>query len=136
MSDPKTQPQPFVLSSQHPPGPAHAAWLDHTERLLASFENGLPPEAGQPPALGFILLVADYLWDQHGEQANFARLDVCQLGAHCHALLCGAGVAWSFANTLAAFYAFLARQRELDAGVAAAIASQLLALPKEFEPRN
>jgi hypothetical protein len=136
MPDPKTLPQSFMVASRHPPGPGHAVWLDRTERLLGKFEDSLPNEASQPHALGFILLLADHLWDELGEQADFARLDVHGLVVHCHALLCGAGVAASFANTLSAFYAFLARRQEIDAQAAAAIASQLLALPNEFERRD
>jgi hypothetical protein len=136
MSEPKTLPQSFIVEPKNAPSAAHAAWLDHTERLLAAFERSLPAQTSGPPSFGFVLLAADHIWDQQPEQADFAQLDVRGLVARCHPLLCGAGVAASFATTLATFYAFLVSVDEIDAGVAAAISALLLALPEEFERRS
>jgi hypothetical protein len=138
MPDPKTLPQSFSVPCHALPNDAHYAWLGRAEGLLVAFEHSLPaPSAATPvPSLGFILMVADYLWDRCREEADFAKLDVQGFVAHNHVLLCVEGVAASFAMTLTAFYGFLAASGELDAALAKDIAAQLSAAAIQLGQRS
>jgi hypothetical protein len=137
MPDPKP-PAPSRVPCHALPNQAHYAWLERAERLLVAFENSLPEPSGPTPvpSLGFILMVADYLWDTCGEQADFAKLDVQGLVAHSHALLCVEGVAKTFAYTLLAFYDFLVASGEIELGLARAIESQLSAAAAQLAQRS
>lgn len=138
MPEPKTLPYGFTPPDHEQPSPAHCAWLDQAERLLSSFERTLTaPLPGQAaPSLGFVLMAADYLWDHHGEEAHFGKLDVQGFSTRCTALLCTEGVAESFTRTLIAFYGFLSETREVELGTAQAIHAQLLALQDEHIGRS
>jgi hypothetical protein len=137
MPDPKTLPQSFSVPCHAHPNDAHYAWLGRAERLLVAFEHSLPAPAATPvPSLGFILMVADYLWERCREEADFAKLDVQGFVAHNHVLLCVEGVAAAFASTLTAFYSFLAASAELDAALVNAIAAQLSAAALQLDERS
>jgi hypothetical protein len=138
MSEPKTPPHGFTVPCHAPPSAAHYAWLGRAEDLLLAFERSLPAASGAAPVptLGFILMVADYLWDCWHEAADFAKLDVQGFVAHNHVLLCVEGVAEAFASTLTAFYGFLATSAELDAALAKDIAAQLSAAALQLAERS
>jgi hypothetical protein len=136
MSEPKTAPQSFVVQVMAQPNAAHAVWLERTERLLAAFERSLPAQRLDPLAPGFVLLAADYLWDEQAERADFARLDVNRLIARCSPLLSAIDIVHSFGKALAGFYAFLKQHGEIDPGAATIIAAQLRRATAEFDPSN
>jgi hypothetical protein len=138
MPDRKPLPEAFSIPRHAPPDEAHYAWLGRAERLLVAFEHSLPEPSSrtQVPSLGFILMVADYVWDSCGEQADFANFDVQGFVAHSHALLCATGVAKTFAYTLVAFYDFLVASQEISPPVAQAIESQLSAAAAQLAQRS
>jgi hypothetical protein len=131
MPEPKTMPAGYRPPPEDAPSKAHYAWLARAERLLATYERQLPQRQA-PPSLGFILMAADYLWDHHGEAADFAKLDLHGFALRSHALLQRPGIADAFCKTMVGFYAFLAEAREIEPGIAHALSAQLLALGDEL----
>ena len=133
MTDPKTMPQSFGIPPEPSPNPAHASWLARTEQLLVEFEATLPNRDGEPLALGLILLVADHLWERRREQADFARFEVRELVERCGALLRGPVIARNFADTMSAFYDFLARSGRVSPETAAIIEAECRACAQELQ---
>jgi hypothetical protein len=144
MPEPKTLPQHFGLPPVKPSNPSHDAWLARSETLVAAFERarstGAAGTAGAAAAgagapelsLGFILMVADFLWDEHGEAADFGRLAVGAFIDRRHRLLETQAALSSFAVTLTDFYAFLVRSGAIDEARAQAVKSDLNDAVAEF----
>jgi hypothetical protein len=135
MPEPKTLPQHFGLPPVKPSNPSHDAWLARSETLVAAFERTRAPDADEL-SLGYILMVADYLWDEHGEAADFGRLAVGAFIDRRHRLLETQEALGSFAATLKEFYAFLVRNGAVDAARGQVLACELTDALADFTQPN
>jgi hypothetical protein len=111
--------------------PQHDAWLVRTEALLNNFEEAAPQYV--TPALGFVIMAADFLWAKHRAQADFAKLDTRAFITASRELLADEETRRGFSNTLCAFYQFLGVRGLIDPSALQAITHQLQTLPRELE---
>jgi hypothetical protein len=124
----ETLPQAFNISCAAAASELHDAWLARAERLLCGFEQSRrrsQSPASPLPSLGFIVLASDYLWGRLGDAADFSRLEVRGFAAHCRALLAAPDSRIAFADTLVAFYDFLADSGMTERTVTHAITREL-----------
>ena len=112
------------------PDPQQDAWVVRTEALLANFEEAAPQYV--TPALGFVIMAADFLWAKHRAQADFAKLDTRGLIVACRELLLTEEARHGFANTLCAFYNFLGARGLIDPNALREISHELQTLPHEM----
>lgn len=112
------------------PDPQHDAWVVRTEALLANFEEAAPQYV--TPALGFVILAADFLWAKHRAQADFAKLDTRAFVASCRELLATEESRHGFANTLCAFYQFLGARGLIEPNALRELIQELQTLPHEL----
>ena len=112
------------------PDPQHDAWVVRSEALLANFEEAAPHYV--TPALGFVIMAADFLWAKHRAQADVAKLDTRAFIAACRELLTSEETRHGFSNTLCAFYQFLGARGLIDAQALSEITHELQTLPHEL----
>jgi hypothetical protein len=117
-------------ASETRPDPQHDAWVARTEALLFNFEEAAPAQVS--PALGFVVMAADYLWAEQHAQADFAKLDVRAFTEACRELLSSEEALRGFAQTLSAFYQFLGARGLLDPHAQRVIIHELQNLPDDF----
>lgn len=120
MTDFKTRPQPL----------AREAWRAESEAIRNAFEAQL--NGVQGIALGFIVMAADYLWDEQGGSTDFAKLDARGFVAHCSELLADDDTLRVFIRTMVAFYAFLADTQRIEPALAPSITHALRASAAEI----
>jgi hypothetical protein len=113
--------------------PQHDAWVVRSEALLANFEEAAPQYV--TPALGFVVMAADFLWAKHRAQADFAKLDTRAFVAACRELLVSEETRHGFSNTLCAFYQFLGARGLIEDTALSEITLELQSLPHEL-PRT
>ena len=111
------------------PDPQQDAWVVRTEALLANFEEAAPQYV--TPALGFVVMAADFLWATHRAQADFAKLDTRAFIAACQELITTNEARHGFSNTLCAFYQFLGARGLIDPNALEEIVRELQTLPHE-----
>ena len=112
------------------PDPQQDAWVVRTEALLANFEEAAPQYV--TPALGFVIMAADFLWAKHRAQADFAKLDTRAFIVACRELLATEEARHGFVNTLCAFYQFLGARSLIDPDALSEISRELQTLPHEL----
>jgi hypothetical protein len=107
--------------------PQQDAWVARTEALLQNFEEAAPEHVS--PALGFVVIAADFLWAQHKAQADFGKLDTHAFTEACWQLIGNEEALSNFANTLTAFYEFLGTRGLIHPRALELITEELRALP-------
>jgi hypothetical protein len=107
--------------------PQHDAWVARTEALLQNFEEAAPQHVS--PALGFVVIAADFLWKEHRAQADFGKLDTHAFTESCWQLINSEETLLSFATTLTAFYEFLGARGLIHPRALELITEELSALP-------
>lgn len=112
--------------------PQHESWVMRTEALLANFEEAAPQYV--TPALGFVVMAADFLWAKQRGQADWAKLDTRAFIASRRELLTTEEARHGFANTLCAFYQFLHARGLIDVRALQAITRDLQTLPHQLPP--
>ena len=104
-----TQPKPGITIPLVPRGDDAAdAWLARTDALLAAYEHVAPGADARIITLGFIVLAADYLWQELRAAADFDVLDARKFTAYCRELVTAAEAQQTFLGTMIGFYEFLA----------------------------
>jgi hypothetical protein len=106
-----TEPKPAITIPLIPRGDEAAdAWLARTDALLAAYERIAPAPDSESPivTLGFIVLAADYLWQELRAAADFEVLDARKFTAYCRELVTAADAQQTFLGTMIGFYEFLA----------------------------
>jgi hypothetical protein len=101
-----------------------AGWLERTEQLVDQYWSARG-KAGPDPALGFIWIAADHIFENNGLAADFALLDVPLLMEDCAWLVTGKSA--QFVAALTAFYTFLGEAQLVEPSRAAAIRQELAA---------
>lgn len=129
MTESATSPQRARLfqNADTRPDPQRDTWVVRTEALLNNFEEFAPQYVS--PALGFVIMAADFLWAEHRAQADFAKLDARAFTEACRELLVTEETRHGFSNTLCAFYEFLGTRGLIDPGALLAITQILRTLP-------
>jgi hypothetical protein len=112
------------------PDPQHDAWVARTEALLQNFEEAAPEHVS--PALGFVVIAADFLWAEQRAQADFAKLDTRAFTEACRELISSDATLRAFSITLSAFYEFLGARGLVEPMAVRVITNELLSLPDEF----
>lgn len=104
-----TEPKPAITIPLIPRGDDAAdAWLARTDALLAAYEHITPDPDSPIITLGFIVLAADYLWQELRAAADFDVLDARKFTAYCRELVTAADAQQTFLGTMIGFYEFLA----------------------------
>jgi hypothetical protein len=112
-----------------PPAPRDA-WRIRSQTLLNAFEEQL--NGPQGIALGFIVMAADYLWDEQKGCTDFAKLDPRGFVSHCSELLVHDDTMRVFIRTMLPFYGFLAATSVIDATLAPKITHALRSCAAEI----
>jgi hypothetical protein len=124
MNEPKTSPQLFTIPLIPHGDDAADAWLARTDALLAAYERSAPPPDPDSPivSLGFIVMAADYLWQELRAAADFEALDARAFTIYCRELVNAADAQQTFLDTMITFYDFLAaHERSLRAAKIASL---------------
>ena len=136
MTDSTTTPQRVHLLHRQgidpKPDAKHDVWVTRTEALIANFEEATPEQVS--PALGFVIIAADFLWAEHGAQASFGALDPFALAEACSELIGNEDTLRSFCSVLRAFYQFLGARNLVDPDARERILDDLQALETELAP--
>ena len=114
------------------PDAKHDVWVARTEALLANFEEAAPEHVS--PALGFVIMAADYLWAEQRAQASFGELDTFAFAEACSELIGNDETLREFVGVLRAFYEFLGSRSLIEAGALQRIREELQALEIELAP--
>jgi hypothetical protein len=128
-----TEPKPSSQASTIPLIPrgddAADAWLARTDALLAAYEHLAPAADPDSPivTLGFIVMAADYLWQELRAAADFDARDAHAFTAYCRELVTAADAQHTFLDTMIAFYDFLAKHEGSTRAASIACAFRALA---------
>lgn len=134
MTESTTTPQRFVAfrrpGVEARPDAKHDVWVARTEALLANFEEATPEHVS--PALGFVIMAADFLWAEQRAQASFGALDTFAFAEACSELIGSDEALRAFCSVLRAFYEFLGTRSLVDPGARERIREELQVIEAEL----